>query len=138
MNHERLMELALVLSVPDQNIDSMRPSRLRGKYMQLRDVIYKDLLKTVNPAPADIDKIWKKIDRFGRETGWLHETRHVGTIFSLCAEMLENSKHPHNPRILEIVNEVIEHLEAGGHLKTACCWAGGRAAEIWEGLKVKS
>ena len=129
--YTRLMELALVRAVPDQHVNGMKPCRLRGLYQRLVKEVDKDLVKQPRPSDSDIRQIAKKIERFGEETGWLNENRHVGTIFSFCADMLERSVFPHNPRILETVNLIVEHLENGGDLKTACCWAGTIAAEKW-------
>jgi len=112
----------------------MYPSKLRGLYKQLIKAIDKDIVKLPRPSESDIQQIARHIERFGLDTGWLHESKHVGTMFSFCADMLERSSYQHNPKILRTINRIIEHLENIGDLKTACCWAGSIAADKWEKL----
>lgn len=129
--HKRLTELALVRAVPDLTLGTLKPSRLRNLYARLQREVDKDLAKIPRVSQHEIRGIGRRIEKFGRATGWLGEQRHVGTLLSFCAEMLENSTFSHNPRILETINFIIEHLENKGDLKTACCWAGSVAAERW-------
>jgi len=133
--HERLMELALVRAVPDQHIEHMRPCRLRGLYERLIKAVDRDLARMPRPTDADIIKIGRRIERFGMDTGWLDQERHTGTLMSFCCDMIERSTFNHNPRILETINEIIQHMEAKGDLKTACCWAGRVAADKWMDIK---
>ena len=131
--NERITELALVRAIPDQHMDKMRNSRLKGLYKKLLREVDRDISMLPRPSDADMRKIGRRIERFGMDTGWLGETRHTGTLLSFCADMVERSTFKHNPRILETINLIIEHFENVGDLKTACCWAGSIAADKWSG-----
>lgn len=128
----RLTELALVRAVPDLTLGTLPPSRLGGLYARLQKEVDKDLSRMPKVSQQEIREIGKRIEKFGLATGWLGEERHVGTLLSFCAEMIESSQYNHNPRILETINLIIEHLENAGDLKTVCCWAGSVAAEKWQ------
>jgi len=132
--HERLTELALVRAIPGMIKGELKPSRMLGLYKRLIKVVDKELARLPRPTDAEIVKIGKRIERFGEETGWLNNEKHIGTLLSFCADMLERSDYNHNPRILETINDVIEHLENGGDLKQICCWAGSVAADKWESI----
>jgi len=127
----RFMELALCRAVPDLTLGTIKPSRLLNLYTRLQKEVDRDLARLPRPSWTDIRHIERRIMEFGKTTGWLNKQRHVGTLLSFCAEMLENSRYAHNPRILETINDIIEHLENGGDLKTICCWAGSVACEKW-------
>ena len=131
MKHTKFMELALCRAVPDLTAGTPKQSRLANLYNRLQKEVDKDLARLHPPSGAAIRQVERQIIEFGRVTGWLNKQRHIGTLLSFCAEMLENSKQRHNPKILETISLIIDHLEAGGELKTACCWAGSVAAEKW-------
>lgn len=130
--HERMMELALVRAVPDLVIGDMKPSRLKGLYGRLQREVDRDLARLPRPSQSEIRQIACRVNEFGKATGWLGQQRHVSTLLSFCAEMNENSRFDHNPRILETINDIIAHLESGKDLPAASCWAGSVAAEKWK------
>jgi len=82
MNHTRFMELALCRAVPDLCLGTLKPSRLGNLYKRLQKEVDKDLARLPRPSQADIRQICRKIEKFGLATGWLGETRHVGTLLS--------------------------------------------------------
>jgi hypothetical protein len=132
--HERLTELALIRAIPGMIKGNLKPSRTKNLYERLIKEVDKDLASLPRPTDSEIFEIGKRIEKFGQITGWLNNEKHIGTLLSFCADMLERSNYKHNPKILNILNELIEHLENAGDLKTVCCWAGGIAADKWKRL----
>lgn len=130
--HERMTELALVRAIPDLTLGTLPPSRLKNLYARLQKEVDKDLAKISRPSQSEIYQIANRVNKFGKDTGWLGQERHVGTLLSFCAELIESSTFPHNPRILETINLIIEHLENAGDLKMVCCWAGSVAVDKWK------
>lgn len=124
-------ELALIYSVPTIT-NAAEKSRLCNLLKRLQKYAQKDLNKKPFLTNMELSKIIEKIQSWGNETGWLNDKKHVGTLLSFCADMIENSKFKFHPRILETINDIIAHLEAGGDFKYQSCWAGSLAAERWE------
>lgn len=133
-NLRHLSELALIRAIPDLTMGTLKPSRKKALFIQLQKAVDKDLRKFPRVSESDLNKIWEIVQEFGRQTGWLNETRHVGTLFSFCLEIMENSEFKFNPGIRETILKIIEHLEAGNDFKYQSCWAGSLAYEKWEGL----
>ncbi len=129
-----ITELALIRAIPDLTIGKLKPSRNKSLFLQLQKSVDKDLRKFPRQSKPGLDRIWNTVQEFGRQTGWLNETRHIGTLFSFCLEIIEKSNFKFNPKISEIINKIIEHLEAGNDFKYQSCWAGSLAYEKWEGL----
>ncbi|NCC53852.1 MAG: hypothetical protein EOM20_21970 [Spartobacteria bacterium] len=134
--NKRMMELALVRAIPDLTIGELKPSRLKGLYERLQREVDQDLARLPRPSQSEIYRIADRVNEFGRATGWLGQQRHVSTLLSFCAEMIENSRFNHNPKILETINDIIAHLESGKDLPAATFWAGSLAAEKWRELMV--
>ncbi len=130
--HERMMELALVRAIPELTVGKLKHSRLNGLYTRLQKEVDKDLARLPRPTKSEIYRIADRVNGFGKDTGWLGQQRHVSTLLSFCAEMIESSRFPHNPRIIATINEIIAHLEQAGDLPAASCWAGSVAAEKWQ------
>ena len=128
---ERFLELALVRAIPDLTIGKPKPSRMKGLYARLQKEVDRDLSRLFPPTRAHILEAAFRINAFALATGWLNQQRHVGTLLSFCADLLEKSESDHNPKILETIALIVDHLEAGGDLPGACCWAGSVAMEKW-------
>ena len=129
-----LSELALIRAIPDLTIGTLKPSRKKALFLQLQKAVDKDLRKFPPQSEANLDKVWRIVQEFGKQTGWLNQTRHIGTLFSFCLEIIEKSNFKFNPTISEIINKIISHLETGKDFKYSSCWAGSLAYEKWEGL----
>jgi hypothetical protein len=125
-------ELALIRAVPDLTLGELKPSRTAGLVTNLQKAVDKDLryLPRINDTQiADIESIIKS---FLLDIGWLDQKRHTGTYLSFCAAMIENSEFKYFPRILESINDLIDHFEKGNDFHVQSCWAGSIAAEKWE------
>ena len=112
----------------------IKPSRKKGLFEKLQKFVDKDLEKLTRIPDAEVRKAEAAIREFGNQTGWLDNPKHVGTLLSFCACIIEESEFVFNPKILETINEIITHFEDRGDLKTQSCWAGSLAAEKWENL----
>ncbi|GAG02716.1 unnamed protein product, partial [marine sediment metagenome] len=84
----------------------------------------------------DLADIIDAITQWGEETGWLNDIKHSATLLSFCADMIESSPFQFSPKILQIVNDLIDHLEKGGELKALSCYGGSVAADKWRQLFV--
>ena len=135
-NLRHITELALIRAIHDLTIGDLKPSRKKSLFIKLQKEVDKDLAKLPKPSEDDIDKIWETVEVFGKKTGWLNQARHIGTLFSFCLEMIENSTFRFNPKISETINEIIEHLENGNDFKYQSCWAGSVAAKKWDDMFV--
>ena len=129
-----ISELALIRAIPDLTIGDLKPSRKKGLFLRLQREVEKDLALLPIPSQYDLDSIWDNIELFGKKTGWLNETRHVGTLFSFCLEIIENSEFKFRPSITETINDIVSHLEDGKNFFMPSCWAGSSAYEKWESL----
>ncbi len=130
----RISELALIRSIPDLTLGELPPCRLKGLYVRLQKWVDKDLHQLPRVSDADLEAIELVMDRFGEDTGWFKQQKHVGTLLSFCAAMIENSEFKFHPRIMETINDIIDHLESGNDLHFQSFWGGEIAAEKWEKL----
>jgi len=124
-------ELSLIYAVPILS-QAHEKSRLSGLQRTLQRIAWKELSKPPELTDDERDAIIEHITEWGKTTGWLDNKKHIGTMLSFIAGMIENSKFKYNPRILETVNELIAHLEAGNNFRITSCWSGKLASEKWE------
>jgi len=129
-----ISELALIRSIPDMTIGELPPCRLKGLYVRLQKWVDKDLHQLPRISNEDLEAIEKIMDQFGEDTGWFGKQKHVGTLLSFCATMIESSEFKFHPRIMETITDIIDHLEAGKDLYFQSFWGGGIAFEKWEKL----
>jgi hypothetical protein len=127
-------EIALMYSIPEMTTKRPTKSRLGSLYDQLQKVTAK-ALNTSHFVATQEERAWleKVIQKFGKDTGWESTPKHIGTVASFCTALAERGKSL-NPGILEKLNLIIEHLEAGGDLKVQSCWAGSLAMEKWDAI----
>ncbi len=137
MNLRHLTELALIRAIPDLTLGSLKPARKKALFLRLQDAVDKDLRLFPRASKQDLDRVWESVEKFGKMTGWLNHTRHVGTLLSFCLGIIEKSSFKFNEKIPKTINYIISHLEAGNDFKFQSCWAGSMAAEKWEGLFVE-
>ena len=126
-------ELSLIFAVPVLS-DAHDKSRLAGLQRTLQKLAGKELGNIRRISDEECEAIIKHITEWGKITGWLNNKKHTGTLLSFIAGMIENSKFQYNPRILDTINAIISHLEAGGNFKIQSCWSGSLAADKWEFL----
>jgi len=124
-------ELALIYAVPILS-QAHEKSRLSGLQRTLQRIAGKELCKLPHLTDDDCKAIIEHITEWGKLTGWLDSAKHTGTLLSFIAGIIESSKFKYSPRLLETINELIAHLEAGKDFKITSCWSGNLAAERWE------
>lgn len=83
-NIRHLTELSLIRAIPDLSMGDLKPCRKRALFIRLQKAVDKDLRKFPHVSQEELDQIWSKVEEFGKLTGWLNQTRHVGTLFSFC------------------------------------------------------
>ena len=127
----RYMELAYVRSIYDLLNSTIKPGRLKNLYTKLQAAVDHDLRRLPPIGDSDMLLLREKVRAFGKATGWDRKTRHVVTLLSFCIDLVERSKFPHNPKILETMNLIVEYYERQGRVKFICCKAGAMASEKW-------
>lgn len=125
-------ELALIMAIPTFVLEDLNPSRQKGLFERLESVATKETKKMHMIPPKQMEEIQGKIFQFGKDSGWWENERHVATMLSFAADMLERSPFRHNPKIIEIINELVCMFEFKKDLKPGSCWGGAVAAEKWE------
>ena len=123
-------ELALIYAVPMLS-NANEKSRLSGLQRTLQRIAWKELSKPPELTDDERDAIVEHITEWGKMTGWLDNKKHIGTMLSFIAGIIEGSQFKYNPRLLETINELIAHLEAGKDFKITSCWSGSLAADRW-------
>jgi len=129
-----LTELALIRAIPDLTIGNLKHGRKKSLFRRLQKAVDIDIKKLPNPSKKELDMIWEKVEAFGKQTGWLHQQKHIGTLISFCLDVTEQSEFRFNRMIVQTLNDIIEYLEAGNDFKYQSCWAGSLAAEKWREL----
>ena len=124
-------ELSLIYAVPMLS-NANEKSRLSGLQRTLQRIAAKELGKLPHITDYERDQMIKHITEWGKLTGWLDSAKHTGTLLSFIAGIIEGSQFKYNPRLLETINELIAHLEAGKDFKITSCWSGNLALERWE------
>ena len=127
-------ELALIYAVPILS-NAHEKSRLANLQRTLQKIAAEELGSKIREiTTGEMEQITDHITEWGKITGWLDSKKHTGTLLSFIAGMIESSKFKYNPMIMETINALIAHLEAGNNFKIQSCWAGWLAAEKWEGM----
>jgi len=123
-------ELSLIYAVPILS-QAHEKSRLSGLQRTLQRIAWKELSKPPELTDDERDAIIEHITEWGKTTGWLDNKKHIGTMLSFIAGIIEGSQFKYSPRLLETINELIAHLEAGKDFKITSCWSGSLAADRW-------
>ena len=132
--NEKITELLLIRALPDKLLPKIKNSRLKELYTNLDREINKELSKQVEPSEQELKKIFRRINYFCLDTNWL-ESKHHETFISFSADLIKNSPYDHNPKIIQILDELIEYFENLGQLKPYN-WQNSIVVEKWKG-KIK-
>lgn len=71
------------------------------------------------------------LSSFNQVAKWEGKDRHICTLASFCADVIENSKSRHNPEILKTLNKIIDYYDRKGKLPAPSPWSGLVAAQKW-------
>lgn len=117
-----------VLSVVEEN------SKLGGLQRKLQKILLPHIRKITNTSEKDTLEIIEKIHIWGKNSGWLDNPKHVGSLTSFCLQMIEVSPITYDPKILDILIDISDHLENNKTLYQASFVAGDNAAKHWQEL----
>ena len=128
---KRIADLALVRAVPDMilGMNSVPNGRMRGLLERLQRAVDKELARGPALADGQIKAIGEKMFAFGQVTGWERKEKNMLTIINMLLALHEKERLP--DRISQILCNIHDHLERGGHAPAATYWSGARAAELW-------
>ena len=126
-------ELILVYSVPLLS-NARENSRLAGLQRHLQKEVIKPMKNIVGFTNKEFNEIIQKVLAWGKDTGWLEDAKHTGTLVAFCSDIVENSPFTYPPGILKTLREIALHLEDHGELLDSSCPDGAVAAEKWEKL----
>ncbi len=139
-----LAELALIRAIPDQELDEewreshdlkpLKPGRLRGLFERLVKVVDKEMGTIPQPLEADINKVNGLIREFGRASGWEYKQYPVVVNISFCAGIFENSTSKIAPKIIHLINEIIDYFDRKEPVPLRYFRGGLFAAEKWNEL----
>lgn len=135
MKHDiliRFAELSYVRSIPDLLHGELRQGRLKNLYDRLVKTVDQEFIKLPMLSEKDVIVIRDIIVEFGKFTGWTGRKKHIATLLSFTMAMLEESEHPHNPEIINILTSIADYYERKSRFKFICCDAGAIAARKWK------
>lgn len=130
---KHMAELYLIYAVPVVT-NAKEHSRLSGLQKRLQKRVLKTLDTLPNHSEEDADLIINVIKQWGKETGWLDNSKHIGTLASFCVTMMEQSTFNYDPKLYEILTDIIDHLVQGKAFYPASITAGQIAADKWYAL----
>lgn len=105
--------------------------RLKNLLWKLAEVTDAEIARMPKMTKKDKAQISESLARFGTASRWELKPKALSTHLSFFADNLENAQYRYNPRILVIINQIIEHMEQADRVHVASCWAGGLAGERW-------
>jgi len=137
-NSQYRAELALIFSLPivTEAYDNSRLAGLQRKLQRQIFPIMDNLGNSDTPAKVHREKAvaTKLIHAWHKEVCWEGKEQLVTTIVSLLALMVEQSTCKYDPKILNTLNSILNHIEKGETLNSDLCDEGLRAAIIWNNI----
>lgn len=129
---ENVAELAMFRSPAGFfDLDKMKPCRTKGLYEKLIKRVDGELRKVPKLDQLELYQVFKFVDVFGKETGWVSEQLHIVAVLSFCARLIEKSKYTYDPRIIKTINELVHHFYNGKDFKEEDCKSGDEGEVIW-------
>jgi len=129
--NKKMMELALTISIPDFTNCRERNGRIEGLYKKLIAVVTKELELLPKASRLDVLRIDNLLNEFNKESKWEGKSRHACTLASFCLDIIEKSTSRHNPKITEILNEIVHYYDRKGKVPAPSFWSGIVAANKW-------
>lgn len=127
-----MLELAMVISIPELTKGMVNNGRLKSLYNRLTKAATNELDKIPIATSIELYEIGSKIAKFGKETGWEGKERHIVTLASFCLGMLENSANKLDSKIIEILNDIVDYFDRAKKAPGPSFWAGSVAADRWK------
>ena len=125
----KTVELTLIYSVPELT-EAKSNSRLAGLERKLQKEAGKHLAKMPKPDEIESQKMLDLLVTWGEVTGW-KDKKHIGSLVSFCAEMMEKSVCNYSSKLYEIITDIVDHLNNRNDFYIASIPAGALAAKRW-------
>lgn len=131
----KLAELALIYGIPII-MQAKENSRLDGLQRKLQKLVIPDLMTLSKVDKKEAVFIDEHIENWLKSIGWWKNPTHIGALISFCLDMLENSPFQYNPKIIETLVSIAEHLERGNELHQQNVIAGREISESWQKIYI--
>lgn len=130
----KLRELALIGGIPGMvcQFQTVKKGRFKNRLDRLLAVTVEALNKMSRPSLLDLANADADFDRFLQATGWKTDGRHVVTLISFAADMLDRTDSDMPAELGEILADLLDYFTRVKKDPPPCYWAGARAAEKWE------
>jgi hypothetical protein len=132
--NRKMTELAMIISIPEFTKEDVKPGRLKNLFNRLSTTANRELEKIPRATIVELDNIEKLVGEFGKATGWEGKPKHIITLASFCLELIEMSEFKYSPKIISILNDIVEYFENAGRALPICYWAGSVAAGKWRNI----
>lgn len=130
-SNKKMLELCTIICIPEFTKAKVQNGRLKRRYQKLEEEIEKEL--KVLPKMSTLNRIRcdELLQRFFKETGWEGHGKHIATLASFCLGMLEDSEFEYNPKITDILNDIVDYFDRAGKAPGASFWSGSLAVDKW-------
>jgi hypothetical protein len=123
-------ELSLVFAVP-----IVTKANAKTRLCNLQRTLQQIAKESIDALP-DLKSIEKAetveaMDAWGKTAGWLNTPIHVGVLVSFCAEMLELSGIDYDPKLYEIIVDIVDHLIKGNDFEDSYIDEAHEAVLLW-------
>lgn len=130
----RFCELATLKSLGDLIKNYEEKSKFGGALKKMDRQAGLMLSQLPKASKRDLRKAAGYLNEWGRVTGWAGKKKSPALIFCFCLRLLDESKHVSNPRMNEVMTDLLNHIDDKGFLVQQHYWAGDLAYTKW--LKV--
>ncbi len=132
--YSRYVELAYIRAIPEMLHGTLKQGRLLNLYHKLQEACDNEFRRLPELNDTELAQVKSMLLQFSSATGWEGKSKHISTLLSFCADMLERSEYDHNPKILNILTQIIEYYSRKKEFKPICCWAGAVASDKWKAV----
>jgi hypothetical protein len=126
---QKCQELALIHCLG--LIHNAKPGRLRNRYDKLTAITAR-MLEPLNLSWSEVSRAQNRIETFEAAVGWNKRQRHMLTIVSFVALMMEQSEFKYPDKLWDAINDIVEYYENGRDAKPLCFIAGELAYQKWQ------
>ena len=138
---KKAAELGILRSMPDFLQEQLKPGRLKRRFMEIGIIIDGELRKIYNYNPTfftdNKQELTVYLERFGKVTEWGDEKKnvHIASVVAFCLAFLEVSKSNFNPKLIELLTDILDYYERADKLKYSDLWDGAIFSDKWEATK---
>jgi len=138
---KKAAELGILRSMPDFLQESLKPGRLKRRFMEIGLIVDGELRKIYRHNPNfftdNRSELAIYLERFGKVTEWGQDKSgiHIASVVAFCLAFLEVSKSNFNPKLIGHLTDILDYYERVNNLKYSDLWAGKVFNEKWENTK---